>query len=109
MKIVKVDRYGIYFDNGAEITSDFDQCCYEYNYAEFEYLKDDKICLNTDFKEPLIFEKTGDYGFRFGNKPLKMFYVPCYSEQNGCYDNSLRILYNDKIVLDKVEAEMIDG
>ena len=109
MKIEKVDRYAIYFDNGAEITSDFDQCCYEFNYAEFEYLKDDKICLNTDFKEPLIFEKTGDYGFRFGNKPLKMFYVPCYSEQNGCYDNSLRILYNDKIVLDKVEAEMIEG
>ena len=107
MKIVKVDRDAIYFDNGSEITYDHDQCCCEYNYAEFEYLNDDKICLNTDFKEPLIFEKTGGYGFRFGNKPLKMFFVPCYSEQNGFYDNSLRILYNDKIVLDEVEAEMI--
>ena len=109
MKIVKVNRYGIYFDNGSEITFDYDLCCCEDNYAEFEYLKDDKICLNTDFKEPLVFEKTGDYGFRFGNKPNKMFFVPCYSEQNGCYDNSLRILYNDKIVLDEVEAEMIEG
>ena len=108
MKIVKVNRYGIYFDNGSKITDSFDQCCCEDNYAEFEYLIDDKICLNTDFKEPLVFEKTRNYGFRFGNKPNKMFFVPCYSEQNGCYDNSLRILYNDKIVLDEVEAEIIE-
>ena len=107
MKIVKVDRYGIYFDNGSKITSDFYQCCCEYNYAEFEYLKDDKICLNTDFKEPLVFEKIGDYGFRFGNKPLKMFYVPCYSEQNGEYDNELYIMYNDEIVLDEVKGELL--
>ena len=107
MKIVKVDRYGIYFDNGSKITSDFYKSCCEYNYAEFEYLKDDKICLNTDFKEPLVFEKTGDYGFRFGNKPLKMFYVPCYSEQNGEYDNELYIMYNDEIVLDGVKGELL--
>lgn len=104
MKIVKIDRSGIYFDNGSSITSYWEQDCCEYNYAEFEYLKDDKICLNTDFEEPLIFEEVG-YGFKFGNKPLKMFYVPCYSEQNGEYTSKVDIYYNDEIVLEAVEAE----
>lgn len=107
MKIVKIDRYGIYFDNDSKIEFDYDLCCCENNYAEFEYLADDKICLNTDFDEPLAFEKVGGYGFRFGNKPLKMFYVPCYSEQNGEYDSEIDIYYNGKIALKRVDGKII--
>lgn len=104
MKIVKIDRDGIYFDNGSKISSYWEQDCCEYNYAEFEYLKDDKICLNTDFEEPLFFEEVG-YGFYFGNKPLNIFYVPCYSEQKVENNSTVDIYYNDKLVLKAVEAE----
>lgn len=106
MKIARLDSCELVFDNGSRISSHWEQDCCERNYADFEYLKDDKVCMNTDFKEPLVFQKVDGYGFRFGNKPSKMFYVPCYSEQNGYYTSEVDIYYKGEIVLEGVEAEL---
>lgn len=54
---------------------------------------------NTEFDENIIFEEVKDFGFQFGNNDGRMFFVPCYSEQNGYYTNELEIYYNQKQVL----------
>lgn len=96
MKIKKVTEDFIKFDNESEITFGHAQQCCEHNYADFEQLED--LAKETEFKEPLDFEEA-EYGFRFGNKPLKMFFVPCYSEQNGYYSSDVDIYYNGKEVI----------
>ena len=63
--------------------------------SEFPELKG---CKEGDFSEPLVFESC-DYGFRFGNPPINMFFVTCYSIQNGYYPNELDILYDGKEVI----------
>lgn len=97
MKIKEVTSEYIEFDNGEAITFEHCQECWEDNYADFEQLDD--IARATKFKSPLQFEKVEDAGFRFGNKG-KMFFVPCYSDQNGWYSSDLQIYYNRNLVVD---------
>lgn len=80
----------ILFSNGAEISFDHLQECCEWNYADFQQLKD-TVFEDTIFTEKLSFETT-ETGFRFGIKN-NWFYVPCYSEQNGYYTSNIDIYY----------------
>ena len=96
MRILNVTESSIEFDNGKKISFDHDQDCCEFNYADFEQL--DSLAREVDFSELLVFESC-DYGFRFGNPPINMFFVPCYSIQNGYYSNELDIWYDDKEVI----------
>ena len=96
MRILNVTDCSIEFDNGKKITFDHDQWCCEINYADFEQL--DSLAREVDFSEQLVFESC-EYGFRFGNPPINMFFVPCYSIQNGYYSNELDILYDGKEVI----------
>lgn len=100
MKIKTAEKEYLEFDNGSYISSEHSKDCCEWNYADFTQLDD--IALETDFKEPLVFEAVDDCGFRFGNLPNKMFFVPCYSEQNGYV---MDIFYNGDMVLEDVEGE----
>lgn len=102
MKITKITDEYIKFDNGSTITFDHQQDCCEDNYADFKQLEE--LAMDIDFKEPLEFESC-DYGFRFGNKNI-MFFIPCYSEQNGYYTDDVDIYYNDKKVI-TIQAEVI--
>ena len=104
MKIADITCEAIVFDNGKEITYTHYQDCCEKNYADFEQLDD--IALATDFDEDLIFE-VNDSGFRFGN-PNKMFFVPCYSVQNGFYTKDIEIWYDGKKQVE-LEAEWVDS
>lgn len=45
------------------------------------------------------FEEIPGYGFKFGNKPYNMHFVPCYSEQNGYYSSDVEILLNGYPIL----------
>ena len=101
MKIKSVEEEKLVFDNGFTITSDHAQDCCEYNYADFPQLDD--IAMATDFDPDLKFEAVEGAGFRFGNEG-KMFFVPCYSDQNGYYSSDIEIYYNGKQVL-HFEAE----
>lgn len=92
MKIVEITDNYILFDNGNKITYDHDPECCEENYADFKQLDD--VSRNTEFDPELKFEIVPDSGFRFGNKN-KMFFVPCYSDQNGYYTCNIQIYYNN--------------
>lgn len=96
MKIVKITDEAIIFDNGNEITFGHCQDCCEWNYADFKQVDD--IARATDFDPNLKFEVVENSGFRFGNEG-KMFFVPCYSEQNGYYSNDVEIYYNNRTML----------
>ena len=97
MKIIKVDGEAIRFDNGNSITYEHYQDCCEYNYADLEQLDD--LARDTEFDEPLEYEAVEESGFRFGNKNGKMFFIPCYSEQNGYYSDDIEIHYDGEKVL----------
>lgn len=104
-KIIKLEENLIEFDDGTMITADHCQDCCENNYADCEQLDD--IARNTDFDTAnLVFEEVEGSGFRFGNAPAKMFFVPCYSDQNGYYSDDVYIYLNGKPYLN-VQCEMI--
>ena len=89
IKITKIDDEQILFSDGSRITFDHDQDCCEYNYADFQQLDD--LARSYKFQRPLCFESAKG-GFRFGDS-RRMFYVPCYSEQNGYYTTEVDIYY----------------
>ena len=97
MKIVSVTDDYILFDNNSTITFDHEQDCYEWNYADFAQLDD--ITRAVEFERPLEFQACEGQGFLFGNRPDKMFFVPCYSSQNGYYSTGVDIYYNGELVL----------
>ena len=99
MKIHKVNEEILKFDNGNYIS--FQHCpdCREYNYADWrQAIEDNSDILDYDFEDNLKFEQC-DVGFRFGDS-RRMFFVPCYSEQNGDYSSDdVDIYYNGHRVL----------
>ena len=98
MKIRAIRTDYIKFNNNALITFDHDQDCCEYNYADFEYLRDEPGIMDYDFDEDnLKFEFVENAGFRFGDN-RRMFFVPCYSEQNGYYTCNIDIYFRGQIV-----------
>lgn len=72
MKILSVTDDTIQFENGDRITYFHCQDWCEENYADFKQLDD--VARNTEFELPIVFEAVNNYGFRFGNKPDKMFF-----------------------------------
>jgi len=105
MKIRNITEERINFNNGMMITYDHTQDCCETNYADFFQLEN--LAFNIEFDEELIFEKVDGVGFRFGSKGTPMFFVPCYSYQNGYYSEDVDIYFNGKHVV-KVDGEWID-
>lgn len=99
MKIKEITCEKILFDNGNKIFGDHVPDCCEDNFADFEYLEDECGIFDFDFPEDLMFEKLDD-GFRFGSKE-RMFYVPCYSLQNGYYSSDVEIYYRNE---DKIKC-----
>ena len=93
MKIWQVDETGIEFYDGMKITSYHHADCCEQNYADYEQLDD--LAKSYDFKFPLKFETVDGSGFRFGDEK-RMFFVPCYSEQNGYYSSEITILLDGR-------------
>ena len=58
----------------------------------------EELAFEVEFDEDLIFEAVDGSGFRFGNLPQKMFFIPCYSSQNGYYSDYIDIYYNGENV-----------
>lgn len=106
-KIIKLEENYLEFDDGTIITCDHEQDCCEYNYADFEQLDD--LARAFDFNtKALKFEALEGQGFRFGSHPNRMFFVPCYSSQNGYYTCYIEVYLNgeQKIGLDCQEDFM---
>ena len=92
-KIIVLDDNYLRFDDGTTITGDHDQDCCEYNYADFGQLDDLAKAYDFDTSK-LQFEAVDGSDFRFGDCPNRMFFVPCYSDQNGYYTDELEIYLN---------------
>lgn len=105
IKVSKITSEYILFNNGCKIEYDHDQDCCEDNYADFKQLEDTGI-FNEEFELPLVFEAVNESGFRFGNAG-KMYFVPCYSEQNGYYTTEINIFF-DKVLVLGFDCEFID-
>lgn len=104
MKIISVTDEAIEFDNGSRITYDHEQDCCECNYADFNQLDD--LGRAHDFEPELRFE-TCEYGFRFGDS-RRMFFIPCYSCQNGYYSSDVDIYLNGECVAN-TNGTWVDG
>ena len=100
--INSIDDEGILFSDGSIITYE-SLCDYGNNYADFSQLDD--LAKNYIFKGPILFDYVDGYGFSFGDS-RRMFFVPCYSEQNGYYSDEIDIYYNTECVL-HFSAEML--
>lgn len=103
-RISEVTNECILFSDGSMITFDHDQECCEYNYADFNQLDD--LARNYTFRGEMFFEAVENSGFKFGDS-RRMFFVPCYSDQNGYYTNEIDIYYNGEQVL-SFSAEFVD-
>lgn len=96
MRIKEITDEHVLFTDGTEITFWHYQECCENNYADFEQLDD--LARDYDFHQPLLFESVDGAGFRFGDE-RRMFFVPCYSVQNGYYTSAIYIEYKGEPVL----------
>lgn len=98
MKIKAVTDEYIEFTNGNKITYYHQHDCCEDNYADFTQIEES--AFSEAFKEPLVFEIVEDKGFRFGNYNYvsNMYFIPCYSIQNGYYSADLDIHYSGDCV-----------
>ena len=90
MRIQEITFKGIRFNNDSLIYSEHEADCCEENYADFEQLDDE--ARNYKFAENLVFEAVDGAGFRFGSGG-RMFFVPCYSMQNGWYSTNIVIRF----------------
>lgn len=98
MKIKAVTDEYIEFTNGNRITYSHLYDCCETNYADFKQIEES--AFNQEFIEPLVFEMAEGQGFRFGNYKYitTMYFIPCYSIQNGYYSTDLEIRYSGDCV-----------
>lgn len=103
MKILKITEDAIEFNNGTAITYYHEQDCCEHNYADFQQIED--LAYEVEFDENLVFEAVPEYGFRFGSKGTPMFFILCYSYQNGYYSSDISIYYRDCCVINNLECE----
>lgn len=95
-KIIKTEENLIEFSDGTRITCDHEQDCCEWNYADCDQLDD--LARGYDFNtEKLTFEAVDGSGFRFGDRPERMFFIPCYSEQNGYYSSDIDVYLNGEL------------
>lgn len=112
MKIKEVTDTAIIFDNGNKITYDHDAECCENNWADFSVLNPNVLNYDYDFNEKLEFRIVDGLGFLFGciektqNPEFLWFeeiehfiFIPCYSDQNGYYSDSISIYYNGECVI----------
>ena len=87
-RIVEVTEEQIIFDDDSYIWWDHYQDCCEHTYADLENMDD--AALDYVFKGKITFESVPGSGFRFGDS-RRMFFVPCYSIQNGYYSSYIDV------------------
>lgn len=85
---------GILFDDGMMLIGNHIQDCCEHVYADWSALKDEAGLMDTDFSNLYIERRNNRTGIRIcGNG--RRFFVPCYNEQNGYYNDCLDIVLID--------------
>ena len=109
MKIKNITHEYIEFTNDKKLTYHHDQDCCEYNYADFPILRTYNLSVKTgktidifdvefpDTLAELFAGGVAEGGFNIRSNSGDLFFIPCYSEQNGYYSTDLFItLSGDK-------------
>lgn len=82
---------GILFDNGYLLVDHHDQDCCENVYADWGYLQDEVSIMDDEFAPLTIqYKKTG-----VTIKGKHRYFLPCYNEQNGYYNDRLDLVLLD--------------
>lgn len=94
----------LYLSNGCYIEATHSQDCCEYNYADFDSIKD-TLLMGTLF-DSVVFD-SWEGGIRING-----YAVNCYSEQNGYYSTEITFVLHEKygpyLLTFKGECEMDD-
>ena len=93
VKVVKVEKYRLIFENGFILTSNHDRECCEVHYLDMIDLSiNDFEGLEFDFTDEDFFERVDDYGIRL--KPINGYPIPIpgYGENNGYYSDDLDLV-----------------
>lgn len=82
---------GILFDNGYLLVDQHDQECCEIVYADWGHLQDEAGIMDEEFSQLTIqYKKTG-----VTIKGKRGYFLPCYNEQNGYYNDRLDLVLFD--------------
>ena len=82
----------IEFTDGTVLFDDHQQDCCESVFADFSHI--DSEAFDYSFEDIRL--ESCRNGFTFGDRRRK-FFVPCYNEQNGYYNDQLDILYVEPV------------
>ena len=102
---------GILFDDGMLLIGNHDQDCCEHVYADWSALKDEAGLMDTDFSN-LGIERRENRKNRTGIRICgsgRKFFVPCYNEQNGYYNDRLDIVLIDTNQLEEAHLDWWNG
>lgn len=118
MKIKSIFDEKIVFDNGYELSYYHVQDCCENVYADFKILKTYNLSTTTgkiidiyniDFNENIenLIECVKEQGFNMVSKIGEKFFIPCYNEQNGYYNDKLELILGQRIdITDSTEEKI---
>lgn len=82
---------GILFDNGYLLVDHHDQDCCENVYADWSHLQDEAGIMDDEFSPLTIqYKKVG-----VTIKGKHRYFLPCYNEQNGYYNDRLDLVLLD--------------
>ena len=109
MKIKNITQKDIELTNDKKLTYHHDQDCCGYNYADFPILRTYNLSVKTgktidifdvefpDTLAELFAGGVAEGGFNIRSNSGDLFFIPCYSDQNGYYSTDLFItLSGDK-------------
>lgn len=109
MKIKEITEYGVLFDDGSILTAMHQQDCCERTYADFTQIDD--LAKTYDYGEVLNFREDESgfvfYGVMNNHRCTPYVFVPCYSIQNGFYDNRITVVFNG-IERTKIRCDITD-
>lgn len=97
VKVVKIDREELIFDNGLSLSSEHMRECCEQHYLNFADLtSDDFEGLEFDLTTDSFFSRIEGYGIQLN--PIVGFpvRVPGYSDNNGYYSSNLSLVLMNK-------------
>jgi len=92
-KVVRIEGYTLYFDNGISLTSDHNQSCCESHWLGLSDLSiNDFDGLEFDLDSDDFFERIPGYGIAL--KPILGFpiRIPGYGSNNGYYNSDLSLV-----------------
>jgi hypothetical protein len=103
MKITAICEDMLLFDNGTTMSNYHKQECCESHWADFSIMAGYNLntitgkvvnILEVEFDENIkdSIELVEDAGFNLIAKDGSKYFIPCYAENNGCYNTNLTLI-----------------